>query len=684
MKVQIKKLRLSYFKGIKSLELDFAPEENFLHGRNASGKTTVFDAVWFLFFGKDSTGRADFSIKTLDEKNQPIEKVDHEVYAEFDIDGKTKTFQRTYKQQWTKDNQLKGHTTDYEIDGFPVRLESEYRRQVEEYFKEDLFKLLTNPLFFNSMKPADRRAVLINMASAFSNDQVFKAWGSKSKWAKKLEEILTEGATLEQIKLKAARDKKNFKDEKDAIPARIDEAERSKPEAYEFDELQEIISEKKKELTEVEAQIKELSNSNSAHNKAVQEWQNQVFEAKTKLQKLEFLAEQEFNKWQNEQNKYPQEIQAKIKDLNETARKCEESIQDLAQQIERKKANAVQFTNLIPAKEQEKSRLVEEWKTENSKEFNWNGTNCPACDRPLEGTQAMDAEEQARARFNRDKKSRIDDITRRGNQVKEQITEYQQQIERINNEIRDLSNRKNEKEIALEEIKGDLINLESAINEYYATVQEGKTANDFLSPEAKELQAKIEKLESTRPEKSEEVDTSELQSNKTSIQNSLEELQKALGNKETIERINKRIAELKAKEKELAQAIADSEGLEDACFEFGKAKVELIENEINSKFSLVSFKLFEIQLNGNEKEVCETLFKGVPFNDLNNAGKIQAGLDIINTLSKHHDTHLPIFIDNRESVTWLPSVETQLINLVVDPSEEKLTLKNQESTLIEK
>jgi hypothetical protein len=90
---------------------------------------------------------------------------------------------------------------------------------------------------------------------------------------------------------------------------------------------------------------------------------------------------------------------------------------------------------------------------------------------------------------------------------------------------------------------------------------------------------------------------------------------------------------------------------------------------------LVSFKLFEIQLNGNEKEVCETLYNGVPFNDLNNAGKIQAGLDIIKTLSAHHNLYLPIFIDNRESVTWLPSTNSQLINLVVDPTAEKLELK---------
>ena len=67
MQLILKHLNLSYFKGAKSLSISFEPNENFVYGRNEAGKTTLFDAVWFLFFGKDSTGRQDFSIKTFDK-----------------------------------------------------------------------------------------------------------------------------------------------------------------------------------------------------------------------------------------------------------------------------------------------------------------------------------------------------------------------------------------------------------------------------------------------------------------------------------------------------------------------------------------------------------------------------------------------------------------------------------------
>jgi DNA repair exonuclease SbcCD ATPase subunit len=675
MNVTIEKLRLSYFKGIKSLEMDFTDGENFIHGKNASGKTTVFDAVWFLFFGKDSTGRADFTIKTLDSNNKPIEKVDHEVFGQFTIDGHTKTFQRTYKQQWSKENILKGHTTEYEIDGFPVRLESEYKKAVEQFFGEELFKLLTNPLFFNSMKPADRRAVLINMAAQITDAQVFDTFSKKTKHLKQLEETLNSGAKLEQIKLKSAKDKKEYKDQKDEIPNRIDEAERSKPELYDFTELDGLIKDKKSELAEIENKIQELSSSDTAYNKNLQAWNNQLFEAKTQLQTLTFKAEQEYARWKNDQEKFPRETKAKIQEVQAEISRIQNRIMAAKSVIADHEREKDQIQSLISNRTAEKNALVEEWKAENAKEFTWNGSTCTACDRPLEGSQALDAEEQARTKFNKAKADRIKEIEQKGSNLKGLIERNNQQIKEKDGYIQGHSLEINEMTAKLSQSISELEALQSSLQEYNSGTKEVRLINDFLSSEAKALQEKITSLEANKPVKGEVADTSELQATKATILNTLEEFQKALGSKDTIERINKRIAELKEKEKELAQAITDAEGLENACFDFGKAKVEMIEAEINSKFSLVSFKLFEIQLNGNEKEVCETLYNGVPFNDLNNAGKIQAGLDIIKTLSAHHNLYLPIFIDNRESVTWLPSTNSQLINLVVDPTAEKLELK---------
>jgi hypothetical protein len=101
-----------------------------------------------------------------------------------------------------------------------------------------------------------------------------------------------------------------------------------------------------------------------------------------------------------------------------------------------------------------------------------------------------------------------------------------------------------------------------------------------------------------------------------------------------------------------------------------------LEQLVNDRFELVTFKLFETQVNGGETPTCKALINGVPFSDANTASKINAGVDIINVLCDYYKVTAPIFIDNRESVTKLIDSDSQIINLVVDPSKKKLKVKS--------
>ena len=126
-----------------------------------------------------------------------------------------------------------------------------------------------------------------------------------------------------------------------------------------------------------------------------------------------------------------------------------------------------------------------------------------------------------------------------------------------------------------------------------------------------------------------------------------------------------RIEELQNEEKDISMKIQELEGEQYALEEFTKTKVELLENAINSKFQIVKFRLFDTQINGGLIECCDTLVNGVPYSDVNNAHKILAGLDIINTLIKFYNTSAPIFIDNRESINEIYPINTQIISLIV-------------------
>ena len=124
---------------------------------------------------------------------------------------------------------------------------------------------------------------------------------------------------------------------------------------------------------------------------------------------------------------------------------------------------------------------------------------------------------------------------------------------------------------------------------------------------------------------------------------------------------------------------AEYERLEEELYlteEFIRTKVNLLESKINSKFKYARFKLFSTQINGGLQETCETLYSGVPYGGgLNNAARINVGLDIINTLSEHYGLSAPIFVDNSEAVTKLIDVNSQVISLVVSEKDKQLRVE---------
>jgi len=156
-----------------------------------------------------------------------------------------------------------------------------------------------------------------------------------------------------------------------------------------------------------------------------------------------------------------------------------------------------------------------------------------------------------------------------------------------------------------------------------------------------------------------------------------EELQKVESNKAA----EKRVAELQAQEKKLA---GEFEKLESDLFKvenFIRAKVALLEARINGAFRLVRFKLFEDQINGGLTETCITTLNGVPYPSINNAGRIQAGMDIIKALQGHYGITAPVWIDNRESIVDLPEMPGQTISLIVSEKDGKLRIESENNKM---
>ncbi len=657
------KAKFLNFKGIRNLEIDFNEDITDIYGDNGVGKTTIVDGIEWLRSGKDSYGSANFEIKTLDNNNIPIPQIEHEVEAIYMVDGEEVKLRRVLVEKWqkTKGNEFpefKGNETKYYWNDVPKSM-AEYNSIVSNMIVENLFRLITNPLAFNNDKilPWEkRRGILTDMAQ----EKTFEELAGENPEYLNLLSKLTGGKTLDEYKKQIAASITKSKEDLKAIPTRIDEADKGKPEQFNFDALELELSGKKKELESLE---KSLLNKSSQYDdviKANGEIRVKINTLEHEISTIENSIKSSITASKNNNiDELPilnEKLAAKQLDL----KYFEDGINTVKSRINTKESEL---------SEAEKSITIKRnlWVAENSKEFVFDESNCdcPTCKRPFEKSEVESKREEMKVNFINDKKNLLNSITAAANNLNSEKANLQKEIDSLN-----------EKLAKGTEQRGDILrNIESIQleikNKLKAAPKTESVDYDKLIVEALltnvEYQSKITEKELLKTQIKEVIvaDESELINQKIAIQSEIEGIQKNLNNKSIIENIDSRIKALKEEEKRLSAFIMSVEKEQFVIEKFNKLRIESIENEVNKKFSLVKFKMFDTQVNNGESECCKAMINGVPFSDLNTASKINAGLDIINTLCEFYQVSAPIFIDNRESIVQTIPVNSQLINLNV-------------------
>lgn len=636
----IKHLELTNFKGIKDFKVDFSTSTS-IYGANGTGKTTIADAIYWLLFDKDSTGRKDFSIKTLDKDGNAIHMLDHTVTASFMVDSTPLLLSKTFKEKWTKKRGeaaavFSGHVTTYEIDNVPVK-KADYQKKINELVSEDLFKLLTNPTYFStSLNWKERRKILLDIVGDVTDEEICRENKELSKVL-----VLLGDKTTDELKASLVASKKKLNEKIKDIPARVDELARTKEE-YDFEDLEAELQIAKNDLKEVEEKIADKSKVLEEELKKKEE----LMKLKSKYAELEFSLKKKSQEPLQELQKvlYEKDNEAKLIKVQ------------ISSKISQKEAAEKHKEEILKELDELRSQF-REIKQKNI-EFNEDDFKCPTCGRTFEEYDIEQKKNELIENFNKNKAKELEKNKIKGTSKKKLLDNYQENLAKLEEEISDLEIREENILKAIDATKTEINSFEPKIKytEEYST-----------------LEVDIKKLED-EINSSEEVDAADLKLEKANIQENIRVLEKKLFAKESNNKIDLRIDELKAEEKELNIKIAEIEGKEMLLDKFIKAKIRVLESKINSLFSNVTFKLFDIQINGGINEVCEPLVNGVPFSDANNASKINAGLDIINTLSKYYETLCFVILDNRESVTEIIDTKMQVINLFVDGDAKELTL----------
>lgn len=646
--IHLTHLEMHNFKGIKRLVIKPTGIITNISGDNELGKTTVFDAASWLWTGKDSRGRTDFDIKPLTKSGEQIHKVETSAEGIYKVGQMEVTLKRIYREKWVKKrgsdtSEFIGHETLFEYNGVPCT-QKEYNEKLEDICPSDVMRLISQPEFFCSILPwREQRELLFKLAG--DHDWDARTAKDNEDFVGLLDKLTGKG--LSEYKKQIIAKKKKIRDQLDVIPARIDEVHYNKPVEQNWQTVDADLKKLKNELEQIEDKLLSISRANEDVEKKKTELQSKFHEKQRELWALKYEKKRAATIAGRKYVETKDDLQTEINMAERGIKVALESKEYLEKQI---KALENEIAELRQAYVEEDKQKVE-W-TADGDEF-----VCPLLKIRCKD-YAQSRRENLTETFNKTKVAILQDITDKGkaktaklNKVREELVLTEGSLDK-HQKLRDDIIKELESLEAPNIVKTDL----------------------WDDPEYKALEQEVEKLkaEAEAPVKMESNET--LVNQKKETAEKIDVLLFLLATKDQINAANARIKDLEHDERLLSEELALLEREEFVMDEFTRAKVGLIETEVNKKFEITKFKMFDLQVNGQYVETCEATYKGVPYAGLNTAGKINVGLDICYTFADFSGIAAPIFIDNRESVTnVLTHSQVQLFNLI-KTSDKELTI----------
>ncbi len=672
MRMILKSLHMENFKGIKSLDVNFSNKTS-IKGQNAVGKTTIFDAFTWLLFNKNSAGEEKFNVRPLDKDGHQIDNVEIKVVGVIDVDGKEVELSKVQKQNWVKKRgtdtvTLQGNVNSFEIDGYP-KSEAEFKAYISGLAQsEEMFKMLTNPQYFSSLKWKDQRNILMKLTTEVSDVELAQ---TDAKYAPLISE-LEKAPSTDDIRAKFSKALSEWKKKQAEIPVRIDEAEKSKVDV---------------DVAEQELLKADLTRRISECDKKIAGADRSLDELRDKEMRLQLDISGITQTMNRELSNRRYEIDADLCGF-------EDELKNLEQTISLKENQIVGNEKAITDADAERKTIGEKYNAEYAKAFDetpylfdeskWkfdeSTTVCSLCGQklPQDKIESLKVDfeqkkadakaratkqlEDARKAFDDAKSGKLKDLIAKGNNCKADIERLTKGNAKLQEDIAALKEQES-KELAkqnglvkqLSEIPAE---ADYSQNEEYVK----------LKAEHDKILADIERLESEGADKV----VADLKAEKADLQSQLDEANKVIAQAANNVAIDDRIETLRDEQKEIGQKVADQEQMLYLLEEFIRFKLDKVSESINSHFKTVNFVLFKEQLNGGIKDCCECSVNGINYSDLNNGHRIVAGLDIIATLNELYGVYCPIFTDNAESINDfnLPKMKDQMILLEVSGDKE--------------
>ena len=640
MKLILSELMIENFKGISRLDLKFESKITLITGANGTCKSTIADAFFWLMDNSNTDQRSNFNLIPLDENGAARDHISPTVTAIVQVDGQQVELKKTYRQVWTKrrgseNEELSGHTTDYFYDEVPVS-KKDYHNRLNELMHpvtfhqfSDIFRSVADIRYFCGTAGYQyRRQALMELIGAVTDQDII----AQHEDLKELIDIL-HGRTMDDYKTVLAQNRKAINEQLSQIPVRIDERKTERPDTtgLEADDLTERMTEVDNAISKKMAEIAGLSSAGL------------LAEKKREILDLENEAKDKEGRIRSKYDDQRRSISAMIE-------KMEREISRKQTELYTQRQRVSQVETEIASNAGLRAELVKEYEAANAMMFSPR-TTCYACGQEL----STDKLDQQFASFNVEKAEKLRRINAQGGKLFKQFKEMEADREERKKNIVSI-------DTGIRELEKDL----AAAHEKLA---ESEKAMD------KEITDKTEGIRGRIDAISKDLEKSDIDiaPERDRLKNELSDLEAIKGHIESdmmkltlAEKIDRRVKELTLLLKEHGAAYERNLYELHLIEQFQRKKAEYIESSVSRFFTVTDWKLFEEQINGGYRDICEAVHEGIPYStDLNTGARINVGLDVVNTLGKHYGVVCPIFVDNAESVTnWMQTIDNQQIRLI--------------------
>ena len=491
--------------------------------------------------------------------------------------------------------------------------------------------------------------MLFRMAGEVTDEEVAKGY-------KNFQDLLAQmtGKTMEEFKREIAAKKKRIKADVEAIPERMDECQRQitvmecdkDGKSINFNGLRAELEQKQAELAKVEDQIVDITKAYNDKMGARLEKSRELGDIKNQIVKREAEIKDEAYKGYREELNKQQDLHYQVDTLKGEITRAEK-------EITKRQAELDKYAKL-------REEMIAEWQEINKSQLTFDDKDfvCPTCRRHFDIDDIEVKQREMTEHFNEEKKQKLEDNTARGKANSERMKAIEAEIKTLQSCIAN-------NDVAIKEYASNpLFNKELTAPDATPLMVSDNELSE-LKDKANALQSEIE-----AETKDDMPDTAALTSTKLEITANIDGIKNELRKEEYVKAAKERIAELEKKLRTQSEELAELEATEDTMMEFAKERVKLVEDKINSMFTMVKFKMFDTQINGGVVETCEAVVDGVPYSTQNNAMVINIGIDIINAICRSENISAPIFVDNAESLNSILPTPSQLIRLVVTEDEQ--------------